>query len=107
MSGNKSYDKGYRFECKIRKELEPFGKVRRSHASGAYSGEPDLEWLWDLRYWTIDCKAGDGWEGKRHRARLEKADICLDGPDRKIPLVILTLPKLLELMGCKAGDTKD
>lgn len=98
MSGNKSYDKGYRFECKIRERLRPDGEVTRAHASGSYTGEADLSLarVVDGRTWTFDCKAGDGWKGKRHRDRLEKADACLDGPDREEPLVIMTLAKFLE-----------
>jgi hypothetical protein len=35
---------------------------------------------------------------RRHRARLEKADINVDGADRLIPVASLLLPKLLELI---------
>jgi hypothetical protein len=104
MSGNKSYDKGYRFECKIREDLLKYFDpkfVSRAHRSGAYTGEQDLTFKHDNRMWTIDCKSGDGWEGKRHRARLETADMCIDGPDRKVPLLIMPWPKGLEFAGFK------
>jgi hypothetical protein len=96
---NRSYEKGYRNECKIRKDFEDAGYgVERAHQSGAYTGEPDLKVLIDGRYWTIDCKCGGDWKMKRHRARLENADINVDGADREIPVASLLLPKLLELI---------
>jgi hypothetical protein len=97
---NRSYEKGYRHECKVRKDFKDagFGEVSRAHQSGAYTGEQDLKVLIDGRYWTIDCKCGGDWKMKRHRDRLENADICVDGADREIPLATLPLPKLLELL---------
>jgi alpha-mannosidase len=96
---NRSYEKGYRNECKIRRNFEDAGyAVERAHQSGAYTGEPDLKVLIDGRYVTIDCKCGGDWKMKRHRARLENADICVDSADRDIPIASLPLPKLLELL---------
>jgi hypothetical protein len=96
---NRSYEKGYRNECKIRRNFEDAGyAVERAHQSGAYTGDPDLKVLIDGRYVTIDCKCGADWKMKRHRARLENADICVDGADRDIPIASLPLPKLLELL---------
>jgi hypothetical protein len=98
---NRSYEKGYRHECKTRKAFEDadLGIPSRAHQSGAYTGEPDLKWLDNKgRYWTIDCKCGADWKMKRHRARLEGADICVDTTDREIPLATLPLVKLLELI---------
>jgi Holliday junction resolvase len=96
---NPSYQKGYRNECKIRRDFEDAGYgVERAHQSGAYTGEPDLKVLIEGRYWTIDCKCGADWKMKRHRARLEKADVCVDTTDREIPLATLPLAKLLELI---------
>jgi Holliday junction resolvase len=96
---NRSYEKGYRHECKVRRDFEDDGyAVTRAHQSGAYTGEQDLKVLINGRYWTIDCKCGADWKMKRHRARLEKADICADTSDREIPLATLPLAKLLELL---------
>jgi hypothetical protein len=97
--GNKSYNKGYRNESKIRKILEELGLVTRAHQSGAYTGEADLTWFpGNVQAYTVDCKSGDGWSGKRHRVRLEAADICVDSPDREIPIIIMPLPKFIHLL---------
>jgi hypothetical protein len=100
---NRSYEKGYRHECKVRKDFQDagFGEVTRAHQSGAYTGEQDLKVLIDGRFWTIDCKCGADWKMRRHRARLEGADVCVDGADRQIPVATLLLPKLLELIRVK------
>lgn len=90
--------KGWAHENRIKHQLLELGECTRAPQSGAYTGECDLKWTYSLRRWEIDCKYGKAWGMKRHRDRLEKADICIDNSAREIPLVILTLPKFLELL---------
>ena len=95
---NPSYQKGYRLECDTRAELSKYGSVKRSHMSGAYTGEQDLQWMWSNRFWTIQCKSkADGF--KTDYDLLEKADIIVKKADRKPRLYTMTESKFLELIG--------
>ena len=99
MTYTSAQRKGWEHENKIKKQLLELGRCDRSPMSGSYTGECDLKWLIANRFWEIDCKYGKAWTMKRHRDRLEKSDICIDNSAREVPLVIMPLPKLLELLG--------
>lgn len=87
--------KGWVHENKTKAHLlEIGGEVTRAPQSGAYTGEQDLTWKFGLMTLYVDCKYGKDWIAKRHRRRLEKAQICIDNSARQEPLVFMTLETL-------------
>lgn len=84
--------KGLKHENQTRAHLlEIGGEIDRAPQSGAWTGDPDLKWSLGLMTLYVDCKYGKDWIAKRHRKRLEKAQICVDRAAHENPLVFMEL----------------
>jgi hypothetical protein len=87
---NKSYQKGYRFECVVRPLIEELGvgMLTRAAMSGAYTGEPDFRLvLPDFSTFTFSCKKRKDNPSKFISDECEKADFVVWGWDRSIPFI--------------------
>ena len=95
MSGkNASYNKGARFENKMRDSFSKLGPCKRSFMSrGA-----DLIWEFLFRRWSVSCKCKKNGYRSLYK-ELETYDILCLGADREIPIVAMLEPKFVELVG--------
>jgi hypothetical protein len=92
---NKSYQKGYRFEVKVRAWLGNLGKCIRSMMSRG----DDLTLTYRLREWSVSCKCRKDSICVLIDRELEDHDAFVFGHDRGIPIIAMHLPKFVEFVG--------
>jgi hypothetical protein len=102
---NKSYQKGYRFETRVKAWLLHLGGCERSYGSRG----SDLWLTRNLRRWAFSCKyrtkksTTPKFSLTRLMEELEKHDFVVWGEDREVPIIAGPLPKFIELALDEAG----
>ncbi len=94
---NRSYLKGYRFECQEREawiDSELCHKIKRSVGSRG----DDLELWRHMRAWSMECKCFAEDPCKFVSKQLEKRDFFTWKWDRSLPIVACYRPKLIEFI---------